>query len=74
MEKQITTARITNLTELEEFCKAVRESTDGLHGDVVYLETDLRLTLIKERLTDGSHVYNIQPALVLARNHHRSRG
>lgn len=72
MKTPLTSARITNLTELEQFCEAVRETVEDRDGDTVYLETDIRLTLVKERLTDGSHVYDIVPALVLDREKRRA--
>jgi hypothetical protein len=72
MKKTLDSARITNLTELEQFCEMVRETAKERDGDTVYLETDMRLTLVKERLTDGSHVYDIVPALVLDRAKRRA--
>lgn len=69
--KAITSAKITNLTELEAFCEAVRESTKGRHGDEVYLATAVRMTLVTDRLTDGSQVFDISASLVLERNERR---
>jgi hypothetical protein len=70
--KDIFQSRITNLTELEQFCEMVRLTVTEDDGDVVYLNTDIRLTLVRERLTDGSHVFDIRPALVLENSKRRA--
>lgn len=67
-------ANITTLAELERFCEDVRnalsleegevgEQSFNAVGETTYVKaptTTLRMALIKERLSDGSHVYDIQ--------------
>lgn len=62
------TRRLGTLAELERFCEAVREtladephglSDNGL-GESVHVAPAIRLSLVKDTLTDGSAVYDVR--------------
>lgn len=68
---ELHSAKIETQADLEDFLMAVdgalecEGAENPRDSSVVYVQTAIRLTLVKERLTDGSHVFNIHTALVL---------
>lgn len=63
-------AKIETQADLEDFLLAVDGALESEGAEnprdsgAVYVQNAIRLTLVKERLTDGSHVFNILTTLV----------
>jgi hypothetical protein len=56
---------IIDLADLEAFCRLCRDQLPkGVVGGEVYLKTPLRLSLVRELLTDNSSVHDIHVTLV----------
>lgn len=61
-------AQSWKVTDMNGLIEALVEATElargeGITADVVNLESEVALSLVRERLTDGSHVMNLSIAV-----------